>query len=190
MFLRFVGGCEAKSELCKFLGVFQNIVTQIKHLIVADRDGNWPLHVSTVESVMAIFQEFDAINYLWYGSWYIESVKVLELEHPDLYRAYMRGQFVVKDRDGSFNAVAPDMKLEQSIQRASKSQGGIVGQTRNSEVVVECQLLFHEILGISNTFRALTNAHLMEHMETSIHHELNGHKGEMLIGMLCVCLIL
>ena len=50
---------------------------------------------------------------------------------------------------GYFNVVAPDMKLEQSIQRLSKSDGSIVGQTRNISIMVEWQLLFHEILLVS-----------------------------------------
>ena len=69
------------------------------------------------------------------------------------------------------------MKLEQSIQRASKSEGGSVGQTRNSAVVVECELIFHEILRILNNFRTFTYERVMDHRETSMHHELRGNKG-------------
>ena len=101
---------------------------------------------------------------------------MLEVEHPGLYRRFMMSDFVVRDHPGSFNSVAPDMKLEQSIQRASKSQGGIVGQTRNSAVAVEWELIFHEILLIQNNFRELTNERVMNHRETSMHHELRGNK--------------
>ena len=37
----------------------------------------------------------------------------------------MEGKFVVKTSAGFFNAVAPDMKLEQSIQQSKKGAGGI-----------------------------------------------------------------
>ena len=40
------------------------MVTIIKQLVVADRDGNWLLHVGTVHASMCIFKEFDAVNYL------------------------------------------------------------------------------------------------------------------------------
>ena len=43
-------------------------------------------------------------------------------------------------RSLDLNAVAPDSKYEQSIQRAAKSKGGIVGQTRNIYIVVEMAL--------------------------------------------------
>ena len=47
---------------------------------------------------------------------------------------------VVQDQSDSFNYVELDINLEQSIQRASKSQGGIVDQTRMFAVVVEFEL--------------------------------------------------
>ncbi len=124
----------------------KKMIDILKCLTAADREGQWSVHVACVQSSMAIFQEFDAVNYLRYGSYYLEKITVLEAEHPELYRRFMMSEFVVRDHVGSFNAVAPDMKLEQSIQRASKSQGGIVGQTRNSAVVVDWELIFHEIL--------------------------------------------
>lgn len=88
----------------------------------------------------------------------------------------MCGKFVVKDKaDGYFNAVAPDMKLEQSIQRASKSAGGIVGQTRNLRAMFEWQLIFHEIILISNNLRDIFNDTTMKHSESArVHHELIG----------------
>jgi len=80
------------------------------------------------------------VNYLCYGSKMAHTTKrrskCWRFEHPGLYRRFM-SDFVVRDHPGSFNSVAPDMKLEQSIQRASKIRGGIVGQTRNSAKVVE-----------------------------------------------------
>ena len=42
----------------------------------------------------------------------------------------MQGHFVVRKNNGEFNAFAPDMKLEQTIQRSKKSVKGIIGQTR------------------------------------------------------------
>ena len=87
----------------------------------------------------------------------------------------MCGQLVAKYRaDGYFHAVAPDMKLEQSIQRSSKSE---IGQTRNLAIVVEWQLIFHEILLVSNNFRDILNDTSMNHSESArVHHKLTGRK--------------
>ena len=58
----------------------------------------------------------------------------------------MQGHFVVKQRNGSFSAVAVDMRLEQRIQRSQKSTGDITGQTRQLEYVTKWEIVYHEIL--------------------------------------------
>lgn len=176
-YLEFKKSASARSELCQYLCNFLEMVGLIKNLVASDRDGNWHLHIQTVESLMKLFREFDCVNYLRYGSWYIEKVKRLELDCPYLYQKFCDGNFVVKEKDGKFNAVAPDMKLEQTIQRSQKSSKGIIGQTRRSEYVTEWQLIYHEVLNITNTFRELTNTKVLEHMET-YHHKLTGKKSE------------
>ncbi|KAL8570228.1 hypothetical protein ACOMHN_029928 [Nucella lapillus] len=86
-------------------------------------EGNWDLYVATVEDSMPIFAEFNWTNYQRYGSWYLEQIKVLEFTHPELYRRFSMGLWVVKDRPGWFCAVGGDMKVEQTIQRVSKGPG-------------------------------------------------------------------
>ena len=84
----------------------------------------------------------------------------------------MEGNFVVKTSKGSYNALAADMKLEQSIQRSSKSFKGIIGETRSIGYTTEWCLIYHEILGIKNAFQSLTNPNNSS-SETHIHHELS-----------------
>ena len=87
---------------------------------------------------------------------------------------------VVQARSESFNYVELDIKLEQSIQRASKSQGGIVGQIRMFAVVVEFELISHEIPLIQNNCRKLTNERMMEHHNTIMYQELRSIKAVIL----------
>ena len=85
-FQTFMSECEAKSKLCQYFGIFQKLVILCKHMIAADRDGDWNFYVGTVDNGMDIFQEFGAINYLRYGSYYLEKIKVLKIEHPSLHQ--------------------------------------------------------------------------------------------------------
>lgn len=99
---------------------------------------------------------------------------------PHCSNKFCTGHFVVKDRPGAvFSAVARDMKLEQCMNRFSKGPGGhvIVGMTGNIAAVAEFGLLFHEIIAITNLFQSLTSARLMDHLETSIQHDLSGRNG-------------
>ena len=82
----------------------------------------------------------------------------------------------MQDRSDSFNDVKLDITLEQSIQRASKSQVGIVGRIRMFAVVVESELIYHAILLIQNICRKLTNERMMEHHKTIMYQELRSIK--------------
>ena len=70
----------------------------------------------------------------------------------------MEEKFVVKSNPGYFKAVAPDMKFEQTIQRTQKSFGGIIGQTKQVAYVTEWELIYHEVLAISNCYEDLTQS--------------------------------
>ena len=65
---------------------------------------------------------------------------MLPIEYPEIYELFLSRHFVVKTNTGSFNRVAPDMKLEQTIQRSKKSVGGVIGQTSNKKFVTKCEL--------------------------------------------------
>src|ERR1043165_3511242 len=111
MFKSFVDDCNSKSEMCQYWTVFQQMALIIKHVVSSDRKVNFALHMAAVEKSLPIFLESDCINYLRYGSFYHETTKLLQTTHPEIYHHFLRGHFVVKDHVGSFNAVAPDMKL-------------------------------------------------------------------------------
>ncbi len=172
-FQEFEKECEAKSEVCRFFGVWLHMVSVIKNAIVSDREGNWNLLAATVEDSMPIFMEFDGVNYLRYGSLYWEQIKTYT--HPELYRRFAMGQWVVQDRPGFFCAVGADMKVEQTIQRVSKGPGGhyVVGATQNVAAVAEFELLFHEIGLIANLFDVLTSNTSMNHKECRLQHALS-----------------
>ena len=86
---------------------------------------------------MPTFQQCDSINYLRYASLYLEKMGQLSDQFPKIYDHFKNGEFVVKGKPGTFNAVSPDMKLEQTIQRSKKSQSVIIGQTRQNNYVTE-----------------------------------------------------
>ena len=56
----------------------------------------------------------------------------------------MKENSVVKDKQGKINSLSPDMKLEQTIKRACKDLGGIIGEQRKETYVAEWNLIFHE----------------------------------------------
>ena len=96
----------------------------------------------------------------------------LKHKHPDLYHHFCAGKFVVQTSVGKFKSVSPDMKLEQTINRSQKSFGGIVGETRRDSYVSEWELVYHEVIAISNCFNDLTKS--QTRTGPQLHHDLVG----------------
>ena len=93
----------------------------MRRLIAADQTGNWEAHLQTVQDLLPIFRECDSLNYLRYGSWYLEKTSMLQKEYPDVLQHINNGQFFVQTSPGAFKANSPDMRLEQTIQRSKTS---------------------------------------------------------------------
>ena len=146
----------------------------VEILVAADRDGSWKLHVAVVEELMPAFLEFYCISYVRHASWCLERIKALESVNPYLYEKFMQGHFVVKGKQGKFNSISNDMKLEQTIQRASKDPGGIFGEQRKETYVAEWNLVFHETHLIDDLLHNVTRSKIRDGRDTNINHELIG----------------
>ena len=119
-------------------------MTVIKNLVIADRRGDFLLHIKSVGDLLPIFLGCDGINYLRNGSFYWEQLKSLKHQRPQLYESLLQGGFVIKTKPGSFNSVGVDMALEQSINKSAKSSHGIIGTSKKLDYVTEWTLVYHE----------------------------------------------
>lgn len=81
---------------------------RLQCIIAADRNGDWEGHLIAVQQLLPMFAECDSINYLCYGSSYLELMQHLPVDHPAVYSEFMHHHFVMKCNSGSFNAVAAD----------------------------------------------------------------------------------
>ena len=61
------------------------------------------------------------------------------------------------------------MKLEQTIQRSKKCAGGIIDQTRQIAFISEWELVYHEILAISNCFSEITKLGKLNNSDLNLH---------------------
>ena len=68
----------------------------LKDLVAADRESNWEAHLLSVKNFLLIFREFDSINYLQYGSLFLENMHLLPEEHRKIYTKFVPGYLMVK----------------------------------------------------------------------------------------------
>jgi len=165
-FAEFRSEKRKESETVVYLDTFIQMVRLAKDLVRADREGDWALHLQSVEAALPYFAAFDSNNYLRWCAVYIKDMKMLPKTSPEVFNSFMQGKFVVKRSAVPFSAVASDLCLEQTINRSSKSSGGIIGSTRRN-------IIHHElIMSVNETFRELTGVQLAN-TELSINHSFS-----------------
>jgi hypothetical protein len=79
---------------------------------------------------------------------------------PVVYDHFMAGGFVVKRSSIPFSAVAADMCLEQTINRSSKTSGGIIGNTKRKEFVARWNIIHHELMAVNQTHWCAIKQHI------------------------------
>ena len=105
-FNKFVATCPISSQVCQYFENFVNMVKLLKKLISADPSGDWKSHLQAVQNILPIFRVFNRINYLLYRSLYLENMKQLPRNYPEIYEKFLKGLFAVKQSQGNLNAVA------------------------------------------------------------------------------------
>lgn len=145
-----------QSETYQYWNTFIHLMQNVQNLIRSDREGDWNLHLQAIQSLLPIFAAFDSTNYLRWCSLYFEDMQRLPETAPEVYQAFADGKFIVKRTEGRFKAVGADMALEQTINKSQKSSAGIIGSSRKKQYVARWELIYHEMLAITNLFRELS----------------------------------
>ena len=154
-FERFISKCCEESETFRYWNTFLHLVSHLENLIQSDREGNWNLQVQAIQDLLPLFAAFDSTNYLRWCFLYLEDMRRLPEIAPEVHSEFMEGRFAVKRTMGRFKAVGADLVLEQTINRAQKSASGIIGSSRKKKFVAKWELIYHEMLAITNLHREL-----------------------------------
>ncbi len=78
---------------------------------------------------------------------------------------------MVKHTSGHFKAIGADMCLEQTINRSQKSSSGIIGSSRKKRFVAEWEIIYHEMLAVSNLHREICG--VMQSAHQFVNHEFS-----------------
>lgn len=103
----------------------------ILRFIRAERDGIWVLHLSSLAVMLPYFHAYGHINYARWVQVYLAGKHRLPETALAVHQEFVAGNFPVKGSDEPFNQVWTDLKLEQSLNRHSKTSGGVIGMTQN-----------------------------------------------------------
>ena len=95
--------------------------------IRSTRTGDWKLHLLTIRKMIPRFFAYDRVNYSRQLTLYWYEMTVLPKTHLDAHEEFPRGEVCVQHSNWAFRQISVDQAIEQTINRDSKTKGGIIG---------------------------------------------------------------
>ncbi len=128
-YLKFLALIEKEgSDLQRFWLSYLQLCELLLNLIFAIRVGDWELYLSCVEEVIPWTFAYDRQKYARYLLPFLDDMRKLPTEKPDVYVAFMQGEFSVQmSTSNPFGRNEADKTIENTINRDCKTSGGYIG---------------------------------------------------------------
>jgi hypothetical protein len=147
---------------------YMRYVELVKTFIVAERTGNWLLHLDTVAKMLPLFASTGHGNYAKSARVYLQKMCDLPHQHPWLYQQFQDGKATMRRSNRFWAGLSPDLVIKQTLMKCGKSQGGLTrGRGMHETVqiswlstVADCASIHSAMSNVTRTER-----HVEEHVE-------------------------
>ena len=133
-----------------------HLVSILLRFTRAIREGEWDLYLSSFSEMLPWFAVFDHVNYTRWGVVFLADMKLLPKTAPEVYVAFLCGDFVTKETENSFNQIPDDQALEH-VNRSGMVAGGLVGITRTEFARDRWCLTYKERVKLSEDTKTMFN---------------------------------
>ena len=107
---------------------YMEMILSILRFIQATRQGNWQMHLQSLENLTKYYFALDRVKYARMAPLYLAEMIALEHSDPAIWNEFSSGNFVVNKNSVPSCAIGPDHAIEHE-NRWMKVRGGIVGIT-------------------------------------------------------------
>ena len=131
----------------------------------AKREGEFPLHLYACHQMIPYFFAAGHINYARYGLCYLLTMSRLP---PTILDQFMKGEHVLRHREGIWNSIWSDMMTESSCMKFGKGPNGITGKTRKPRMLqiwAKSQHSCSEVLQSLDSIREKDESMMTTHKE-------------------------
>ena len=107
---------------------YMDMVECLFGLLRASREGNWELHLISINAMIPWCFAYDNINYARYLSAYLADMVNLPTDHPEVHQYMQTGGFSVQlGQKNPFGKIPVDQALEETVNRDTQTAGGTKG---------------------------------------------------------------
>lgn len=164
---------QENDEMATFLLNYMKQVESLLHVIRASRQGNWELHLASMEEQVKYYFAHDLYKYARLVPIYLLQMHSLKTSDPTTWDALKAGDFMVTKSGIPFTNLFVDQTLEQLI-REVKVAGGITGITQNEEALGRFFLIAPELVILIQDFQDAYCCTTNDSQTTKEHYQLSG----------------
>jgi hypothetical protein len=136
---------------------YLDMVGLLMEFIRATREGNWSLHLQSIKEMIPWFFAYDHTNYSRYLPVYLLHMISLPETHPEAHKLLENGDFgVQRISKHGFAQVPVDQTIEQTLNRSTKTKGGIVGFSLRKGAVQRWMLTAHSRAAFIDRCRSMS----------------------------------
>lgn len=136
LFREFCDKLRSRNGTLSQFWIRSDLVTLLLNLIQASREGNWSLHLQSVNELIPWCFAYNRCNYSRYLSWYYREMSCLLETHPEFNYYLENGGFSCQI--GSFNTfgrIPIDQTIEETINKDTQTAGGTKGFSTKRDAV-------------------------------------------------------
>ena len=149
---------EDNGPLKMFWRSYFEMVSLLLTFIRATREGNWPLHLECIREMLPWYFAYDHVNYARYLPVYLMHMIQLPETHPEAQMMLENGDFgVQRNSEHGFSQLPVDQTIEQTLNRSTKTNGGIVGFSLKKNAVQRWLLTAHSRARFVDKCRMMTS---------------------------------
>ena len=162
---------ENNGPLKVFWNSYLEMVELVMNFVRATREGNWDLHLESIKNMLPWFFAYDHINYARYLPVYLAHMLLLQDTHPEAHALLTNGEFgVQRTTSHGFSQLPVDQTIEQTLNRSTKTKGGIVGFSLRKGAVQRWMLTAHSRAAFVDKCRSMTKG--IQEDQRSLHKEI------------------
>ena len=147
-------------SMSAFWVTYIDLVELLLNLPRASREGDWNLHLDSLNKMIPWCFAYNTSNYAKYLSWYLLQMLNLPNTHPDLHKYLIDGGFSTKiGENNPFGCIPMDQTIEETINKDTQTAGGTKGFSTKKGAVAKYY--------VSADYRASSVRHLRQMVQTS-----------------------
>uniref|UniRef100_K1PS75 Uncharacterized protein n=1 Tax=Magallana gigas TaxID=29159 RepID=K1PS75_MAGGI len=104
-----------QSRTAKLWLLFSEMVAILKRFLVAERTGDWQLHLSTLQEMLPYYAAAGHNLYAKSVYLYLSQMQDIDRVHSEVYNHFMEGNHVLRRTDRCWSGLSTDLIIEQVL---------------------------------------------------------------------------